>query len=87
MIMNKIAVDTNILIYLHDDTIAFKKQIALEIMAKKPVIAAQVISEYLNVLKRLTKEPKLKLIEHCLLTVEDCEIVSINFTLIEKQKT
>ena len=86
MIMNKIAVDTNILIYLHDDTIAFKKQIALEIMAKKPVIAAQVISEYLNVLKRLTKEPKLKLIEHCLLTVEDCEIVSINFTLIEKAK-
>ena len=86
MIMNKIAVDTNILIYLHDDTIAFKKQIALEIMAKKPVIAAQVISEYLNVLKRLTKEPKLKLIEHCLLTVEDCEIVSINFSLIEKAK-
>jgi predicted nucleic acid-binding protein len=87
MIMSeKIAVDTNVLIYLHDDTIAFKKQIALEILAEKPVIAAQVISEYLNVLKRLTKEPKLALIEHCLLTVEDCEIVSISYSLIEKAK-
>ena len=52
MIMSeKVAVDTNVLIYLHDDTIALKKRIALEILAKKPVIAAQVISEYLNVLK------------------------------------
>lgn len=82
----KVAVDTNVLIYLHDDTIALKKRIALEILAKKPVIAAQVISEYLNVLKRLTNEPKLRLIEHCLLTVEECEIISINYTLIEKAK-
>ena len=87
MIMSeKIAADTNVLIYLHDDTIAFKKRIALEIVAKKPVIAAQVISEYLNVLKRLTKEPKLALIEHCLLTVEGCEIISIDYSLIEKSK-
>ena len=88
MIMNeKIAVDSNILIYLHDDTVVLKKQIALKLMAKKPVIAAQVISEYLNVLKRLTKEPKLKLIEHCLLTVEECEIISINYNLIEKARS
>ena len=87
MIMNKkVAVDSNILIYLHDDNIAFKKQIAFEIMKEKPVIAAQVISEYLNVLKRLTKEPKLTIIEHCLVTVEDCEIVSIDYKLIEKAK-
>jgi predicted nucleic acid-binding protein len=65
MIMNdKIAVDTNVLIYLHDDDILFKKDIATEIVAMKPVIAAQVISEYLNTLKRLTKEPKLRLMEH-----------------------
>ena len=55
-------------------------------MKEKPVIAAQVISEYLNVLKRLTKEPKLTIIEHCLITVEDCEIVSIDYKLIEKAK-
>lgn len=55
-------------------------------MIKKPVIAAQVISEYLNVLKRLTKEPKLKLIDHCLLTVEECEIVSITYNLVERAK-
>jgi predicted nucleic acid-binding protein len=87
MIMSeKVAVDTNVLIYLHDDTIAFKQHTAIGIVAKKPVIAVQVISEYLNVLKRLTKEPKLRLIEHCLLTVEGCEIISIDYVLIEKAK-
>ena len=87
MIMNeKIAIDSNILIYLHDDSIVLKKEIALKIMERKPAIAAQVISEYLNVLKRLTKEPKLKLIEHCLLTIEECEVISINYDLIEKAK-
>ena len=55
-------------------------------MAKKPAISNQVISEYLNVLKRLTKKPKSILIEHCLLTVEGCEIISINYGLIEKAK-
>ena len=36
MIMSeKITVDTNVLIYLHDETIAFKKRISLEIIAKK----------------------------------------------------
>jgi len=65
----KFAVDTNILIYLHDDNEVHKKQVTIEIMRKKPVIPSQVISEYLKVLKRLTREPKLRLIEHCLITM------------------
>jgi predicted nucleic acid-binding protein len=82
----KFAVDTNILIYLHDDNEVHKKQVTIEIMRKKPVIPSQVISEYLNVLKRLTREPKLRLIEHCLITMEDCHIVSTNIELVKKAK-
>jgi predicted nucleic acid-binding protein len=82
----KCAVDTNILIYLHDDNEIHKKQVAIDILRKKPVMPSQVISEYLNVLKRLTKEPKLRLIEHCLITMEDCQIVSTNIELVKKAK-
>ena len=54
MIMNnKVAVDTNILIYLHDDKVPVKQKIALDIMKDRPVISPQIISEYLNVLKRV----------------------------------
>ena len=87
MIMNKkIAVDTNVLIYLHDDDISHKKRIAFDILKDNPVIASQVISEYLNVLKRLLKEPKIRLIEHCLIVIQDCEVVPINIALMEKAK-
>jgi len=87
MTMNKkFAVDTNVLIYLHDENEVHKKQVAIEILKEKPVLPSQVISEYMNVLKRLTKEPKLRIIEHCLITIEDCHIVSTNIELLEKAK-
>lgn len=87
MTMNeKFAVDTNVLIYLHDENEVHKKQVAVEILKNKPVLPSQVISEYMNVLKRLTKEPKLRIIEHCLITIEDCHIVSTNIELLEKAK-
>lgn len=87
MTMNKkFAVDTNVLIYLHDENEVHKKQVAIEILKRKPVLPSQVISEYMNVLKRLTKEPKLRIIEHCLITIEDCHIVSTNIELLEKAK-
>jgi predicted nucleic acid-binding protein len=50
MIMNKIALDTNILIYCHDTTNATKRNIALDKLDLCPVISTQVISEYINVL-------------------------------------
>ncbi len=50
MTMSKIALDTNILIYLHDaEPKSGKREKANELIAISPIISPQVISEYLNV--------------------------------------
>lgn len=84
--MSKFAVDTNILIYLHEEPATFKSIRAKEIVAESPVISAQVISEYLNVLKRLLKVPKLRLIEHCIVLADGSEIAAINSNILVKSK-
>lgn len=84
--MSKIAVDTNILLYLHEEPVTLKSIRAKQIAAESPVISAQVISEYLNVLKRLLKVPKLRLIEHCIVLVDGCEISAINSDILLKAK-
>jgi predicted nucleic acid-binding protein len=48
--MSEVAVDTNILIYLHEEITTFETDKANKIVRDLPVISAQVISEYLNVL-------------------------------------
>jgi len=48
---NSFAVDTNILIYLHDKSDERKRKIAENILIENPKIPAQVISEYLNVIR------------------------------------
>lgn len=52
MMNNLIAVDTNILIYLHE-AFSDKRKLAQEILSDKPNISSQVISEYFNVCRRL----------------------------------
>ena len=85
--MSKIAVDTNILIYLHEETPSFKTDKANGIIRSFPVVSTQVISEYLNVLKRVLKAPKLILIEHSISLVDICEIVTINKEILERSKS
>lgn len=80
--MSKIAVDTNVLIYLHETSHTFKTELASNILGRSPVISNQVISEYLNVLRRLLKVPKHRLIEHCLIVIEGCEIVPIDKNIL-----
>ncbi|MBE9461753.1 PIN domain-containing protein [Dyadobacter subterraneus] len=81
--MNKYAVDTNILVYLHETTPSAKKNIAESIVLGIPVVSVQVISEYLNVLKRILKLPKLRLIEHSIVLLEDCEIINLDKAILE----
>jgi predicted nucleic acid-binding protein len=81
--MNKHAVDTNILVYLHETTPSEKKDIAESIVLGIPVVSVQVISEYLNVLKRILKLPKLRLIEHSIVLLEDCEIINLDKAILE----
>lgn len=74
---NSYAIDTNILIYIYDLVNEHKKIIAAEIIAEKPFIATQVISEYINVSKRLLNLPKKELIHKCGLLIGKCIIIPI----------
>lgn len=51
--MNKVAVDTNVIVYLHDKSDPRKREIAKSIMATDPAVPVQVVSEYLNTVRKL----------------------------------
>ena len=61
--MSKIALDTNILVYLYDENFVAKRTIADDLIAANPNIPAQVVSEFLNVSKRLLHISKIDLIK------------------------
>ena len=64
-IMNKIALDSNILIYSHSLECEKKKLIARAFFKENPVVSSQVISEYINVIKRNLKLTKFEIIQLC----------------------
>jgi len=82
----KIALDTNILIYLFDASDENKRLIAETLILEKPVISSQVVSEFLNVSKRLLKLPKLDIILKANRLFSNCEIASLNQEILEKPK-
>lgn len=91
MMINSIAVDTNVLVYLHDSSDARKRNIAENILAENPKIPSQVISEYLNVTKRILSLSKTELVSQCAELLKDCEIINVScetlinsVTLIQK---
>ena len=81
--MIKIALDTNILIYCHDKTNERKRNIALDKLDLSPVISTQVISEYINVLKRIYSIPKHELLSLCLGNLEGCIIQSVRISTLK----
>lgn len=72
---NSVAVDTNILIYLHDISDDRKRKISEDILADNPKIPAQVISEYLNVTRRLLNLTKPEIVRQCVSLFKRCEII------------
>lgn len=58
MIMNKISIDTNILLYALDDFYPEKQNISIQIIADKPIFCSQCLSEFANVCLRKWKFPK-----------------------------
>ena len=75
--MNSIALDTNILMYLYDSSEIEKRHISELLISIKPFISAQVISEFINVTKRLQKLPKREILEKCNRVIARCEIISV----------
>ena len=65
MTINKIAVDTNVLVYIIDSNESKKSEIAKLILIESPVISTQVVSEFINVARRKINKPKQEVLNKC----------------------
>jgi predicted nucleic acid-binding protein len=82
----KIALDTNVLLYTHDKKDK-KYDIAANLLVSDPIISGQVISEYLNVSKRLLKQfNKVEILDLCIENICKCTIHSIEISTIKLAK-
>jgi predicted nucleic acid-binding protein len=81
--MNRIALDSNILIYNHSLDYESKRLIARDFFKENPVISSQVISEYINVMKRNFKMQKQELLNLCSLWLEKCSIQPVVLSTIK----
>jgi predicted nucleic acid-binding protein len=78
-----IALDTNILVYCHSYNEPDKQKTAIDLFALYPVISTQVLSEYLNVVKRNLNLPKDEIMDVCLQNVELCILQPVTFTTLK----
>jgi len=81
--MSRIALDSNILIYNHSLDYESKRLIARDFFKENPVVSSQVISEYLNVMKRNFKMQKLELMQLCSLWLEKCSVQPVILSTIK----
>ncbi|GHT31795.1 ribonuclease VapC [Bacteroidia bacterium] len=81
--MNKFALDTNILIYSHDEKAGDKQNIARDLIVRSPIVSTQVVSEYISVLKRIMKIPKALIFNSCLPVLKRCQIQAVDMTTLQ----
>jgi predicted nucleic acid-binding protein len=81
--MSRIALDSNILIYNHSLDHENKRLIARDFFFLFPVVSSQVISEYLNVMKKNFKMQKLELMQLCSLWLEKCTVQPVILSTIK----
>jgi predicted nucleic acid-binding protein len=83
MSTTKFALDTNVLIYSHNQGDLFKQDIARNLIVRTPVISTQVLSEYINVLKRITSLPKKDLLNLCMKTIAHGDIYPVDMATLK----
>ena len=83
MTTNRIALDTNVLIYTHSLDCISKRNIARGFFSQNPVVSSQVISEYLNVMKKKFNVQKQELMYTCSLWLEECSVQPVVFSTIK----
>ena len=81
--MNKFALDTNILIYSHDESAVDKQNIARDLIVQSPIVCTQVVSEYISVLKRILNIPKTMVINACLTNLKHCQIQAVDIATLQ----
>jgi predicted nucleic acid-binding protein len=83
-LMSKIALDTNILISLFNGNDIKKREIADELVSNNAIISSQVVSEFLNVSKRLLQLSKSDIIHKCNLVFDLCTIAPTTHATLHK---
>jgi predicted nucleic acid-binding protein len=83
MSTTKFALDTNVLIYGHNQGDLFKQDIARNLIVRTPVISTQVLSEYINVLKRITSLSKKDLLNLCMKTIAHGDIYPVDMATLK----
>jgi len=81
MINESFALDTNILIYLEGND-PNKRKIAENLLSYDPVIPVQVVSEFINVIRRLRNIPKRQLMMETVELFRHCLIVPIEHSTL-----
>ena len=84
-INERFALDTNILIYLEGNDIP-KRNIAEILLSYDPVIPVQVISEFINVIRRLRETPKNQLLAEVSAIFRYCSIAPIEQSTLDLAK-
>ena len=84
-ILEPFALDTNILIYLEGNN-AFKREIAETLLSCDPVVPAQVITEFINVTRRLRNIPKRQLITEAANLFRHCLIAPMKYSTLDLAK-
>ena len=81
--MRKIALDTNILIYSHDESAVDKQNIARDLIVRSPIVCTQVLSEYISILKRLLNISKTMVISACMPNLKYCQIQAVDIVILQ----
>ncbi|MCL2329146.1 MAG: PIN domain-containing protein [Bacteroidetes bacterium] len=84
--MSNFAIDTNVLIYTHNQESERKQDIARNLIVQSPVISSQVVSEYINVMKRALKIPKQHIVDACLPNLKRCSICNVDEQALQYAK-
>jgi uncharacterized protein (TIGR02145 family) len=82
MTNKRFALDTNILIYLEGNDAA-KRSISEDLLSFAPVIPSQVVTEFLNVTRRLRNISKLQAMNEAAALFTDCRIAPIQNSTID----
>jgi predicted nucleic acid-binding protein len=82
MTNKRFALDTNILIYLEGNDTA-KRSISENLLSFAPVIPSQVVTEFLNVTRRLRNISKLQAMNEAAVLFTDCSIAPIQNSTID----
>ena len=80
---NYIAVDTNVLIYLHDSSDQRKREIAKNILSDNPIISTQVLSEFINVTRRQIPLNKPEILIYCAELLKDCALTLVSYDILK----